>query len=64
MLKKLDLYLYFFQKWVHKEKYNEIWGNNSDPAYNEKYLRTKIKSTQIFTIIKYQTKALNVFAYH
>ena len=37
-----------------------------EPVYNEKYLRTKIKSYKgkintNFTIIKYQKKSLNVF---
>ena len=42
---------------------------DSKPVYNEKYLKTKAiyltmeKSTQIFAIIKYQKKALNVFVY-
>ena len=56
------------------KKYNEIWKKvskiiekefGSKPAYNEKYIKTKIieKSTQIFTIIKYQKKTLNVFVY-
>ena len=40
----------------------------SEPVYNEKNLRLKQnlvmeKSTQIFTIIKYQKKALTLFAY-
>ena len=39
---------------------------DSELAYNKKYLKTKInfmreKSTQIFTVIKYQKKVLNVF---
>ena len=58
------------------KKYNEIWKNvsniikkdfDSKPVYHEKYLKTKIKSytvmeksTQIFTLIKYQKKALNI----
>ena len=59
------------------EKYNEIWEKvknsirkefDSKPVYNEKYLKAKIKSyngksTQIFTIIKYQEKVLNLFIY-
>ena len=59
------------------EKYNEIWkkvGNiikrefDSKPVYNEKHQKTKIKSyngkiNTIFTIIKYQKKALNAFIY-
>ena len=59
------------------EKYNKIWKKFSNiikkefdgkPVYNEKYLKTKIKScieksTQIFTIMKYQKKALNVLVY-
>ena len=59
------------------EKYNEIWEKvknsirkefDSKPVYNEKYLKAKIKSyngksTQIFTIIKYQEKVLNLFVY-
>ena len=42
---------------------------DSKPVYNEKHLKTKAiyltmeKSTQIFAIIKYQKKALNVFIY-
>ena len=66
------------------EKHNEIWeiliviivNNNSikkefdsEPVYNEKYLRTKInsykeKATQIFTVIKYQKKTVSVFFYY
>ena len=50
-------------------KYNVIWKKggdikkefDSEPVYNEKYLKTK--STQIFTLIKYEKKALIVFAY-
>ena len=59
------------------KKYNKFWKKvkntinkefDNDPVYNEKYLKaTKNlimeKSTQIFTIIKYQKKVLNVFAY-
>ena len=59
------------------EKYNEIWEKvknsirkefDSKPVYNEKYLKAKIKSyngksTQIFTITKYQEKVLNLFIY-
>ena len=59
------------------EKYNEIWKKvsniikkefDSSPIYNEKYIKTKLnliieKSTQIFTIMKYQKKALSVFVY-
>ena len=69
MLKKLGLYAYFLQKWVHTEeilmklyiskdnglleKYNEIWEKvknsikkefDSEPVYNKKYLKAKIKS--------------------
>ena len=56
---------------------NEMWekvknsikkGFDSKPVYNEKYLKAKIKSymeksTQIFTIMKYQEKTLNLFVY-
>ena len=50
-------------------KYDVIWKKggdikkefDSEPVYNEKYLKTK--STQIFTLIKYQKKAFNVFVY-
>ena len=54
------------------QKYNEFKKKvsnivnkefDSKPVHNEKYLKTKIKSTQIFIIIKYQKKALDVFAY-
>ena len=54
------------------QKYNEFKKKvsnivnkefGSKPVHNEKYLKTKIKSTQIFIIIKYQKKALDVFAY-
>ena len=60
------------------EKYNEIWKKvkniikkefDSEPVYNEKNLKAKIKnpvmekSKQIFTIIKYQKKVLNLFVY-
>ena len=59
------------------EKYNEIWEKvkstirkefDSKPGYNEKCLKAKIKSyngksTQIFTIIKYHEKVLNLFIY-
>ena len=73
MLKKLNLYVYFSQKWLNIEKtlmklniyiflikddelleqYNEIWEKlknslkkelGSNPIYNEKYLKAKIKS--------------------
>ena len=60
------------------EKYNDIWDkvNNtikkrfdSEPVYNKKYLRTKIRSyeSKISTNfhdnkIKYQKKVLNAFA--
>ena len=49
------------------EKYNEIWENgktiikkefDSEPIYNEKHLKTRKKSTQIWTIIKYQQRVL------
>ena len=70
--KKINLYAYFFPKWVHVEealtklnisssikddelsgKYNEIWEKikssikkelDSEPVYNEKYLKAEIKS--------------------
>ena len=59
------------------EKYNEIWEKvsssikkefESNPLYNEKYLKTKIKvynkkSIQIPTIIKCRGKVRNVSAY-
>ena len=59
------------------EKYNVIWKKISNftksefennPVYNEKYVKTEIKSsnwklTQILTKIKYQKKALNVFVH-
>ena len=59
------------------EKYNEIWdefsnivkkGFDSEPVYNEKYLKTEInlmreKSIQIFIMIKCQKKVLIVFVY-
>ena len=59
------------------EKHNEIWKkvrNNikyqfdSEPVYKQKCLKinknlTMEKSTQIFTIMKYQKKAHNVFIY-
>ena len=43
-------------------------GFDSEPDYNERYLRIKIKSmkqksSQIFKEIKYQRKIINVFAY-
>ena len=54
------------------EKYNKIWNkikgllkkSNSEPMYNDKYIKTKIKFTmiefiQIFNIIKYQ-KIMNI----
>ena len=73
MLKKLNLHVYFSQKWLNIEKtlmklniyiflikddelleqYNEIWEKlknslkkelGSNPIYNEKYLKAKIKS--------------------
>ena len=59
-------------------KYNEVWKKvsriikhefDSKPVYNEKYQNTKKKQpynrkrTQIFTIIKYQKKVLNIFVY-
>ena len=59
------------------KKYNEIWEKvknsikkefDSEPVYNEKYLKAKIKSyngktTQVFAIIKYQKKVLSLFVY-
>ena len=59
------------------EKYNEIQQKfkngirkefDNKPIYNKKYLKDKIKSydeksRQIFTIIKYQEKFLNLFVY-
>ena len=59
------------------ETYNEIWEKlknvikkefDCEPVYNEKYLKAKIKSyngkiTQVFAIIKYQKKVLNLFVY-
>ena len=72
MLKKLNLHVYFSQKWLNIEKtlmklniyflikddelleqYNEIWEKlknslkkelGSNPIYNEKYLKAKMKS--------------------
>ena len=56
ILKKLELYSYFFQKGMHIEeiliKFNEIWENvtniihkefDTNPIYNEKYIKPKIK---------------------
>ena len=54
-LMKLNIYIYFFKIKDDKllEKYNEIWKKvknslkkvfNSEPVYNEKYLKTGIKS--------------------
>ena len=59
------------------EKYNEIWDKvrntikkrcYSEPVYNEKYLKTKIKSMKeklihIFIMIKWQKKVFIVFVY-
>ena len=59
------------------KKYNEIWEKvknslnkefDSEPVYNKKYLKAKIKSyngksTQIFTKIKYQKIVLDLFVY-
>ena len=59
------------------ESHNEIWEKlkkiikkefHCEPVYNEKYLKAKInpimeKSTQVFPIIKYQKKVLNLFVY-
>ena len=71
-------YMYFLIKYDELlEKYNKIWKKvkntidkefDSDPVYNEKFLKAKInlimeKSTQIFSKIKSQKKVLNVFAY-
>ena len=70
-------YMSFLIKDELLKKYNKIWKKvkntidkefDSAPVYNEKYLKAKIKSitkksTQIFTIIKYQKKILNVFVY-
>ena len=72
---KFMSYLIKYKKLL--EKCNEIWKKsqqhyqkefNIKPVYNEKYLKTKIKPydgkiNTIFTIIKYQKKALNVFVY-
>ena len=52
------------------KKYDEIWEKfrdsikkefGSEPVYNRKYLKTKIKSAEIFTRITYQKKVLNLF---
>ena len=59
------------------KKYNEIWEKvtsiiykkfDSDPVYNEKYIKTKVNPTmetltQIFKVIKYQKKDLILFVY-
>ena len=59
------------------EKYNEIWDKvrntikkrcYGEPVYNEKYLKTKIKSMKeklihIFIMIKWQKKVFIVFVY-
>ena len=59
------------------ETYNEIWENvknsikkefDNEPVYNEKYIKAQIKScngktTQIFTILEYRKKVLNIFVY-
>ena len=56
------------------EKQNEIWdkvsntikkGFSSKPAYNENYVRTKMKekSAQILTEITLQKKLFSVFVY-
>ena len=73
---KLNIYIFLIKDHELLEKYNEIWEIktvskkefDSEPVCNEKYLRAKInlimeKSTQIFTIIKYQKKVLNLFVY-
>ena len=57
------------------EKHNEIWGKvskiikkgfDSEPVYNDKCIKTKIKSyekksTQIFMTIRCQKKVINTF---
>ena len=57
--------------------YNKIWKKvkntidkefDSDPVYNWKYLKAKLKSyngiiNKISIVIKYQIKVLNVFTY-
>ena len=62
---------------IYQKKYDIIWEKvkssikkefNSKSVYNEKYLKAKInpimeKSTQIFTIIKYQKKVFSLFVY-
>ena len=59
------------------EKYHRIWdklgnrikkGFDSEPAHNENYLKTKIKSmkeksAQIFRMMEYQKKVLIAFVY-
>ena len=45
-----------------------IKGFDSEPVYNEKYVKTKIKSyegklTQMFMAIRHQKKVLNAFDY-
>ena len=53
------------------EKYDKIWKKvnvkkefDSEFVYSEKYLKDILgKSTQIFTIIKYQKKVLNLYVY-
>ena len=59
------------------EKYNDFWEKvkssikkelDSKPVYKKKFRKLKrdlitVKTTQIFTIIKYQKKVLNLFVY-
>ena len=74
-LMKVNVYLFLIKDDELLERYNEIWeevsnsikkGFDSEPAYHEKYLKLKLnsmrkKSTQIFVMIKYQKKVLNLF---
>ena len=67
------VHVFFIKDEKLLEKHNEIWKNvsniiqkefESSPIYNEKYIKTKINPTQLFTITKYQSKVLNIFPYH
>ena len=63
-----EVLLEMYNQILRKIKNNIENEFDSEPVYNEKYLRAKMKSyneklTQIITIIKYQKKILNLCVY-
>ena len=70
-LLKLNICIFLRKDDELLKKYNKIWKNTADkefdrdPVYKEKNLKAKMQSYngKINTIIKYQNKVFNVFAY-